>query len=139
MKKFTELLCEYEKTKENHLRWFIEYLVWWWYRFMYYDFTKKWNVKEILAEDEAVSKAISQSYWFIKRLVEKDKIDRAKFWNSETKSSKYSDFELSYNTPREDYTNILLMELAIQDEPINFLISILKMIWMLLSVILKKF
>ena len=63
---------------------------------------------------------------FIKWLVENDKIDRKKFWNSETKSSKYSDFELSYDTPREDYTNILLMELAIQDEPIQFLIEILR-------------
>ena len=69
---------------------------------------------------------ISKKFWFIKRLVENDKIDREKFWNSETKSSKYSDFELSYDTPREDYTNILLMELAIQDEPIQFLIEILR-------------
>lgn len=71
-------------------------------------------------------KIISKRYGFIKWLVENDKIDRAKFWNSETKSSKYSDFELSYDTPREDYTNILLMELAIQDDPVSFLISILK-------------
>jgi hypothetical protein len=33
---------------------------------------------------------------------------------------------LSYNTPREDYTNTLLMELAIQNEPIQFLIEMLK-------------
>ena len=69
---------------------------------------------------------ISKKFWFIKWLVENDKIDREKFWNSETKSSKYSDYELSYDTPREDYTNILLMELAIQDEPIQFLIEILR-------------
>lgn len=69
---------------------------------------------------------ISKEFDFIKWLVENDKIDREKFWNSETKSSKYSDYELSYDTPREDYTNILLMELAIQDEPIEFLVSILK-------------
>jgi hypothetical protein len=69
---------------------------------------------------------ISKNMWFIKRLVEKDKIEREKFWNSETKSSKYSDFELSYDTPREDYKNILLMELAIQDDPITFILKILK-------------
>ena len=69
---------------------------------------------------------ISKKFWFIKWLVENDKIDRWKLWNSETKSSKYSDFELSYDTPREDYTNILLMELAIQDEPIQFLIEMLR-------------
>ena len=82
---------------------------------------------EVDLEDELISlKIISKWYWFIKRLVENDKIDREKFWNSETKSSKYSDFELSYDTPREDYTNTLLMELAIQDEPIQFLIEILR-------------
>lgn len=69
---------------------------------------------------------VSKHYWLIKWLVENDKIDREKFWNSETVSSKYSDFELSYDTPREDYTNTLLMELAIQDEPIQFLIEILR-------------
>ena len=71
-------------------------------------------------------KLISKQFWFIKWLVENDKIDREKFWNSETKSSKYSDFELSYDTPREDYTNTLLMELAIQDELIQFLVKILR-------------
>ena len=68
---------------------------------------------------------ISKKFWFIKWLVENDKIDREKFWNSETKSSKYSDYELSYDTPREDYTNILLMELSISDTPIEDLISYL--------------
>lgn len=84
------------------------------------------NWVENLSGAYAQTYIISKQGWFIKWLVEKDKIDREKFWNSETKSSKYSDFELSYDTPREDYTNTLLMELAIQDEPINFLISILK-------------
>ena len=68
----------------------------------------------------------SKKFWFIKWLVENDKIDREKFWNSETKSSKYSDFELSYDTPREDYTNILLMELSISDTPIEDLLLYLK-------------
>ena len=63
---------------------------------------------------------------FVKWLVENDKINRERFWNSETKSSKYSDFELSYDTPREDYTNILLMELSISDTPIDDLVSYLK-------------
>ena len=82
------------------------------------------KMKNVLWVNE--EKIISKKYWFIEWLVENDKIDRAKFWNSETKSSKYSDFELSYDTPREDYTNTLLMELAIQDEPIQFLVKILR-------------
>jgi len=80
----------------------------------------------VFPKELAESYIITARYGFIKWLVENDKIEREKFWNSETKSSKYSDFELSYDTPREDYTNTLLMELAIQDEPIEFLISILK-------------
>ena len=88
-------------------------------------FEKKSFEKEALSNMKADS-TISKNMWFIKRLVEKDKIEREKFWNSETKSSKYSDFELSYDTPREDYKNILLMELAIQDDPITFILKILK-------------
>ena len=80
----------------------------------------------VFSKELAESYIISARYGFIKWLVENDKINREKFWNSETKSSKYSDFELSYDTPREDYINTLLMELAIQDEPIQFLIKILR-------------
>lgn len=99
MQKLIELLNEYENT----------------------DNWENWHQVEFRE-----SKIISKKFWFIEWLVENDKIEREKFWNSETKSSKYSDFELSYDTPREDYTNILLMELAIQDEPIQFLIEILR-------------
>ena len=63
---------------------------------------------------------------FIKWLVDNDKIDRLTFCTIETPSSKYEDFDLWPETPREDYTNILLMDLAIQEKPIEFLISILK-------------
>ena len=99
MEKLIELLNEYENTDNWENRYQVEF---------------------------RESKIISKKFWFIKWLVENDKIDREKFWNSETKSSKYSDFELSYDTPREDYTNILLMELAISDTPIEDLILYLK-------------
>ena len=59
-------------------------------------------------------------------LVEKNHIEWNKFGEAETVSSKYSDFELSYDTPREDYTNVLLMELAINDNPLTFILNILK-------------
>ena len=51
---------------------------------------------------------ISKKYWFIKWLVENEKIDENKIFN---------DCWLYYS---------VLMKLAIQDEPIKFLISILK-------------
>ena len=72
------------------------------------------------------TKIISKELGFIKRLVDNDKIDRLTFCTVETPSSKYEDFDLWPETPREDYTNILLMDLAIQEKPIEFLISILK-------------
>jgi len=114
MEKLIELLNEYEKeTKKS------EYSEW---------RDLLWGRPQYLRCDTVESELliISKGYHFIEWLVENDKIERAKFWNSETKSSKYSDFELSYDTPREDYTNILLMELAIQDEPIQFLIGMLR-------------
>ena len=107
MEKLIELLNEYDKIK-----WDKEEPIYNW----------KIAIKTKIYQTYLVS----TRYGFIKWLVENDKIDREKFWNSETKSSKYSDFELSYDTPREDYTNTLLMELAIQDEPIQFLIKILR-------------
>lgn len=69
---------------------------------------------------------ISKEYGFIKWLVDNDKIDRLTFCTVETPSSKYEDFDLWPETPREDYTNILLMDLALQEKPIEFLISILR-------------
>ena len=79
------------------------------------------------------SLALSKQYWFIKWLVENEKIDWEKFqepkmrgiiclisnWhNSEWKSYKDYSKELAYES--------LLMLLSIQDEPIEFLVSILK-------------
>lgn len=129
MEKLRQLLNSYEEYKEKET-WYSNY---------------DWRLNEIndeeeheqwitafrvddsqLRVEESIAVIICKGYMFINWLVENDKIDRAKFWNSETKSSKYSDFELSYDTPREDYTNILLMELAIVDDPVSFLISILK-------------
>ena len=104
MEKLVDLLNEYVKEL-----WIWDYV--WWH-----------NKKTVENSDYIITK----KFWFIKWLVENDKIDREKFWNSETKSSKYSDFELSYDTPREDYTNILLMELSISDTPIEDLLLYLK-------------
>lgn len=60
----------------------------------------------------------SKNYWFIEWLVEEDKIDYMKLVENYT-----------WNELKEkDFTNdyVLLMYLSIQDEPIEFLISILK-------------
>lgn len=60
--------------------------------------------------DYREARIISKSYWFIKRLVENDKIDLNKF----PQIMEYSDYES------------LLMILAIKDNQIEFLCSILK-------------
>jgi len=66
-------------------------------------------------------KVISKDYGFIKRLVDNDKIDRKKvnFWDE----IMYTVYEFYPEINKEQE---LLMLLSIQDEPIEFLISILK-------------
>ena len=98
MKKLIELLNEYSKNiwffNEEDLQWQ----------------TKAW--------------ILSKEFWFIKWLVENDKID----WEKNVLAFEFSSV---YTYDGEDYEDHLkecklLMLLAIQDEPINFLISILK-------------
>ena len=58
---------------------------------------------------------ISKEFWFIKWLVENDKIDKGEI----------PQIDGSYYDLYDDYDN-LLMNLSIQDEPIRFLCEILK-------------
>ena len=69
---------------------------------------------------------ISKEFWFIKWLVDNDKIDYKKDWKNSNDTwyiyvkadSEKSDLEIKSDT--------LLMVLSIQDNPIEFLVSILK-------------
>lgn len=70
-----------------------------------------------LVRDAAI---ISKEYWFIKWLVENDKID---YHNKINYDISLAINRVPKKTTREER---LLMMLAIQDEPIEFLISILK-------------
>jgi hypothetical protein len=63
---------------------------------------------------------ISKRYWFIKRLVDNDKIK----YNKVPEHIYVSDY--SFETIHKWMTDNILMWLAIQDEPIEFLCSILK-------------
>lgn len=67
-------------------------------------------------------KIISKRYGFIKWLVENNKIDLDKFYNKI--SGIITDFDLIWDY--FDTCNEIIMILSIQDEPIQFLISILK-------------
>ena len=70
---------------------------------------------------------ISKEYWFIERLVENDKIDWRKFLVSYYEIAGIDwRWEDTYILETFDDYEQLLMYLAIQDEPISFLISILK-------------
>ena len=73
---------------------------------------------------------ISKQFWFIKWLVENEKIDKRKIDTRLVRNveSHYDEDWCWVENSYEDYsnTNTLLMLLSIQDEPIEFLISILK-------------
>jgi hypothetical protein len=115
MDKLIELLNEYEKIAPSRLQ------------RKYY--SESWHIMYIDEEWEDVDdyrtdyEIISKDYGFIKRLVDNDKIDKVKqvikdidIWGSDTITlvDTYSDYES------------LLMLLAIQENSIDVLISILK-------------
>ena len=68
---------------------------------------------------------ISKSYWFIKWLVENDKIDNKKIADETYVKVNWEWYELILGCHYDLYQQTLML-LAIQDEPIEFLISILK-------------
>ena len=100
MKKLIELLNEHEKTKDPsvQMEWREPHLL------------SKYNQYYIFSKDE----------WFIKWLVENDKIRN--IWWFEWKPKNYL-WDYTENKAKE-YT--LLMLLAISDNPIEFLINTLK-------------
>jgi len=97
MTKLLELLNEFDKP----LGWYYEDWV----------LDCKLNLYEYMAYEWICS----ARYWFIKWLVENDKIDISK-----------TPWHYIYHYTDEDVVKEALMQLAIQDEPIDFLISILK-------------
>ena len=73
-----------------------------------------WPDVEVNDKEELVLEAtlISKKYWFIQRLVENDKIDERKVFSF-------------IDTADKPYEDILCL-LALSDEPISYLVSILK-------------
>ena len=137
MEKLIELLNEYEIEKEKS-EWvnvdaYVEFKwewVWEWYLNKWltrFDETDHWEWDN-LYWDTAVAYLISKSFWFIKWLVENDKID---FDNRDLKDrfmdefERYPQFQNNTNN-REFNVNGLLMLLSISDTPIDDLISYLK-------------
>ena len=111
MEKLIELLKKYDKEKWLHTNWKITQNN----KIQIYG---KWICSE--------SYLISKKYWFIKWLVENEKIDLVKF--SDKLSNSYWTMEDRYRYLNSDFwlCNTLLMLLSISDTPIKDLISYLK-------------
>ena len=112
MEKLIELLNEFEK--HISLWWLADWREFYW-NLHYYS-----NYKDEYVFDNVYYRIISKNYWFIKWLVENEKIS----YNKVPEHRYVSDY--SFETIHEWMTDNILMWLAIQDKPIEFLISILK-------------
>ena len=113
MEKLIELLNEYvEKYNKSDLYYKFELENWELYCYN--------DVSDVLwtMQDEAMV-ICSKKYWFIKWLVENEKIDYEKVREWEWNGSKWY-----FETVQPEH--FILMLLAIQDEPIRFLCDILK-------------
>lgn len=117
--KLIELLNEYEKEKnpKTEYKWFSSYYkpLCYWFKVPFQWWHDNW-------EDYSEEIATSKQYWFIKWLVENDKIDREQFYDKARKI--ITDFDLKWEY--EWACNEIIMLLSIQDNPIEFLVSILK-------------
>ena len=127
MNKLIELLNEYEEQKEKET-WLRAYE--WesccdWYLIQATNIVTK-GKKTPLALIESRSLLKSKDYWFIKRLVDNDKIDLEELQKKETELDICITFHDEYDWFISDYYRQLLMLLSIQENPIQFLISILK-------------
>jgi len=128
MDKLLELLNEYEfnyyyewqnNTNYNYNTWKYD-----WAYFMY------WIGRSVKAY-WVIANAwiISKEYWFIKWLVQNNKIDTEKIENSEyylIDRRYYYERKKFWIERKEDLEEILLMLLAISDSPVNDLISYLR-------------
>lgn len=113
MEKIIKLLNEYEKEKGLkswiHIRWKI------WPHWELLHWATAWAWYSEL-------KLISKKYWFIQWLVENNKIDIEKMKDNSELYIKYS----SNKSEEDAIVDIILMLLSIQEQPIDFLISVLK-------------
>ena len=121
MEKLLNLLNEYEKV------------IWtdrvWWLAiddgaFFCTRKSKKGNlIVQHSSLDEAILQIISKKFWFIERLVENDKIILQK---GIIRRVEYDNYWVLEDIHRYSAYESILMYLVIQDDPISFLISVLK-------------
>jgi hypothetical protein len=107
MEKLIPLLNE-----RHNLEWVL------WSSKVYWDYLfVKWDKENKFYEENLISK----KFWFIKWLVENDKIDRSKVLEEI-----WSCIKISWLWPHYSFYSALLMILAVSDTPIEDLISYLK-------------
>lgn len=121
MKKLLQLLNEYEMVIWTDR-------VWWWAiddgTFFCTRTSKKGNlIVQYSSEDEAILRIISKKFWFVKWLITNNKVNRVKEVINDIQYRGHGQIE---NVDCYNQYDSLLMLLAIQDNPINFLTSVLK-------------
>ena len=131
LEKLIELLNKYELEREKGMEEFKNWALPLWERYLcqwelVYEPVENFFNWESISWDSANSVVISKHYGFIKWLVENDKIDIDKYYEFMTNENiDISNACWELDMDKEFYYELLMM-LAIQDEPIEFLISILK-------------
>lgn len=126
MEKLIKLLNEYEKEERKSEFYEWEKWVWWKFNLFRRDtYDEEWSH---IYSDTADTFVISKKFWWIKWLIENDKISIAVLCEQELKSWwELNNEQLNGKESWVSYfTENTLMLLAIQDEPIKFLTSLLK-------------
>lgn len=115
--KLVKLLKEYEEWKVGKY-WLWNY-IWQLDKDLWIIFAKRFPGMDLITEDESRAIIISKGYNFIKWLVDNDRIDfeKDKYW-----IILYENWVQKFLKSEEE----ILMELSIQEDPISFLISILR-------------
>lgn len=115
MEKLIALLNEYEKNWLNEFE-IEKYEEWWYCEWNWRIFRGNWENNNELTPYELCSK----HYWFIKRLVDNDKIDTRKIDEDRLETIQYSEKE------RITIYDWLLMLLSISNSPIDDLVLYLR-------------
>ena len=112
MEHLIELLNEHRREVVKKQSWITQ---WHYNAFTFSLDNISWQQAELLI--------ISKQYWFIQWLVENEKIDIEKMWRFKAERKNTQIIAIAN---KSDFYLSLLMLLSIQDNPIEFLVSILK-------------
>lgn len=112
MEKLIELLNEWYLERYGTNPHFVRFEDYWGNDYWYFHSS---NDENLMVETEVWTK----KYWFIKWLVENNKIDNSKFYDKNI-------LKWFMTLTKEEKADSIIMNLSIQKTPIEFLVSILK-------------